>query len=109
MADICDDLFSLNAEVVADGNGWTVVLREEEDSILNGKQFAALQGICMLLQRYAVSLDPIEGISEASEIRQARREGKANRWAGLSRKLDDLRDRLVRIESSGVPAVLATL
>jgi hypothetical protein len=101
LADVCTVIFDLQSAVVADGNGWTVVIDDDADYI-GAEKMAMLHGICQLLQRYSVTYEPVEEITPAPEIREARLDKAKSRREEMRLALADIRDRLERIEAAGV-------
>jgi hypothetical protein len=101
LADVCTEVFDLQSAVVADSDGWTVVI-DDDDNFISAEKMAQLQGICQLLQRYSITYKPIEKITPAPEIREARLDKARSKWGEIRQALADIRDRLERIEAAGV-------
>lgn len=105
LADVCEDVFCLETEVVDDSNGWTVIIRDDDCDTINAELLAELHGVCRLLQRFAVCSSPMGGRTEAPEIRAEARARKAARWRETNRLLVEIKESCSRIEAAGgVPA-----
>lgn len=107
LAEVAEDVFGLETEVVDDSNGWTVVLQDDEEGEADAETVVMLQGVCRLLQRYAVTPESIDSLRDAPQAREAWRKRKANRWAEMARMLTEIRDSCARIEAAG--GVLASV
>lgn len=110
LADVCEELYGMEAEVVDDANGWTVILRADDyGESFTAERLAELQGICRVLQNFTVEPAPMGERTEAPTVRDAMRARKATRWEEMSRTLADLRERCARIETvlTGAGDVLA--
>lgn len=98
LADVCEDLYALEAEVVDDANGWMVILRDDDGESITAERLAELQGVCRVLQSFTVEPSPMEERTEAPAVRAAMRTRKAACWEEMSQALADLRERCARIE-----------
>lgn len=98
LAEVCEDMFDVDAFVVADGSGWVVVI--DDDEYIDADHVAEMRGVCRLLQDYTVTPAPIDDYSEAPEIRRAWRERKATRRNDMARTVTDINARLLRIEAA---------
>lgn len=99
LADVCGKVFGVDADVVDDSNGWTVVIRDNEENSIGAEKMAELQGVCRLLQHFTITANPMEERIEAPELRTVRKTAAPARWDEMANALADIRESLERIES----------
>ena len=104
LADACKEVFCVDAEVVDDGNGWTVVLRGDETDAIGTQEFAELHGVCRLLQRFAITASPMDERIEAPASRPMGKAATPARWDEMANALADIRESLERIEGRSARA-----
>lgn len=99
LADVCGELFDVDAEVVDDSNGWTVVIHDEDADTIGAEKLAELQGICRLLQDFTITSAPMAERTEAPELRRSGRGKTAVQWDALNQALTGIQEQLSRIEA----------
>ncbi|MCD8141147.1 MAG: hypothetical protein LUE17_15495 [Planctomycetaceae bacterium] len=102
VADVCSDLFEVDGEVVDDSDGWIVVIRDDTEGMIDATRMAALQGICLLLQRYAVQAATMGERIEAPDIRAVALTGRTTHQSEMARMLAEIKESCSRLEAAHV-------